>query len=65
MSKKNKCDSLYYYIVTEQLIKCEICEFEGCVFDIDLSSACDHFYGEGWRIFDNTKYCPKCAEKHQ
>lgn len=62
--EESKCDTLNDYIVTEQSIQCEICEKEDYVFDIDLPSACDHFYGNGWRIIDGTKYCSNCATKH-
>jgi len=62
--KEDPCNRLFDYIVTEQSIQCDICGNEDHVFDIDLESACDHFYGNGWRIIDGTKYCLRCVENH-
>jgi hypothetical protein len=53
---------IYESISTTHNIQCSKCGKDNFKYDIGGQDAAKRFYNSGWRVKDETTYCPDCAK---
>jgi phage terminase large subunit GpA-like protein len=61
-NQKDQISSIFDFTESTTSIICGVCKAVSTYHNLDEFMSCEAFWDDGWRIFRDKCYCPKCVK---